>query len=130
MAKQCLPTVKITPQQLPAALYLVATPIGHLGDITLRALQTLASVAQIYAEDTRVSQKLLAAYGLKVPLARFDDHATAAQRQAIVAQVAQGAAVALVSDAGLPCINDPGQMLATLRPTPRPQLPLAPLAPQ
>lgn len=95
---------------MPAGLYLVGTPIGHLGDITLRALQTLASVAHIYAEDTRVSQKLLAAYGLKVPLFRFDDHATAAQRQAIVAEAANKA-VALVSDAGLPCINDPGQML-------------------
>ncbi len=99
----------------PAApgLYVVATPIGNLRDITLRALDILAAADLVLAEDTRLGARLLAAHGLKAPLARYDEHAGARARPAILAKLAAGARVALTSDAGTPLISDPGFRLVS-----------------
>lgn len=93
-------------------LYLVSTPIGNLRDITLRALDVLAAADLVLAEDTRVSAKLLSAYGLKRPLRRADDHASEAAAEEAVRRVAEGQIVALISDAGTPLISDPGFVVA------------------
>lgn len=92
-------------------LYLVATPIGNLGDITLRALETLKKVDVIACEDTRVSQKLLSAYNIKKPLLAYHDHNADQQRPVLLDHLAAGQAVALISDAGMPLIADPGYKL-------------------
>ena len=97
-------------EPLPPGLYVVATPIGNLGDIGARAAETLCRVHRILAEDTRVTGKLLARIGAKTPTSRFDDHASDAERGAIVARLG-GEAIALVSDAGTPLISDPGYKL-------------------
>lgn len=91
-----------------AGLHLVATPIGNLGDITLRALQTLAGVDVIACEDTRVTRRLTERYGITARLMPYHDHNAAAARPKILRMLAEGAAVALVSDAGTPLISDPG----------------------
>jgi 16S rRNA (cytidine1402-2'-O)-methyltransferase len=93
---------------LAPGLYIVATPIGNLRDITLRALDVLAGADLVLAEDTRVSGRLLAAYGLKKPLERYDEHAAERARPAILRTLAQGGRVALISDAGTPLVSDPG----------------------
>lgn len=93
---------------LAPGLYIVATPIGHLKDISIRALETLAGAATIYAEDTRVSRKLLDAYGIQTPLSPYHDHNAAQVRPQILARLARGEALALVSDAGTPLVSDPG----------------------
>jgi len=98
------------PLALAPGLYIVATPIGNLGDMTRRAIDVLGAVAVIACEDTRVTGKLLAHLGLKKPLRRYDDHADAAARDALIALM-RGEAVALVSDAGTPLISDPGYRL-------------------
>jgi 16S rRNA (cytidine1402-2'-O)-methyltransferase len=95
---------------LPPGLYVVATPIGNLGDISARAADTLREVDRILAEDTRVTGKLLARIGAKTAMSRFDDHSSEAERDAIVARLG-GEAIALVSDAGTPLISDPGYKL-------------------
>lgn len=95
---------------LPPGLYVVATPIGNLGDISARAADTLRKVDRILAEDTRVTGKLLARIGAKTAMSRFDDHSSEAERDAIVARLG-GEAIALVSDAGTPLISDPGYKL-------------------
>jgi 16S rRNA (cytidine1402-2'-O)-methyltransferase len=92
-------------------LYVVATPIGNLGDITLRALQTLAGADVIACEDTRVTGKLLARYGMTTPMTPYHDHNAAAARPKILARLKAGEVVALVSDAGTPLISDPGYKL-------------------
>jgi 16S rRNA (cytidine1402-2'-O)-methyltransferase len=92
----------------PPGLHLAATPIGNLGDITLRALETLAGSDVIYCEDTRVTRKLLDRYGITVPLSPYHEHNAAAVRPKILARLAQGDSVTLVSDAGTPLISDPG----------------------
>jgi 16S rRNA (cytidine1402-2'-O)-methyltransferase len=89
-------------------LHLVSTPIGHLGDITLRALSTLAAADLIACEDTRVTRKLLDRYAIAVPLTPYHDHNAAAARPKLLQKLAEGAAIALVSDAGTPLISDPG----------------------
>ncbi len=94
--------------KLPAGLYLVATPIGHLGDMTLRALTTLANADVIACEDTRTSGVLLHAFGIKTPTMSYHDHNADARRPEILNRLAQGQAVALISDAGMPAIADPG----------------------
>jgi 16S rRNA (cytidine1402-2'-O)-methyltransferase len=99
------------PGPLAPGLYLVATPIGNLRDITLRALDVLAAVDQVLAEDTRVSGKLLAAHGLSARLARYDEHGAARARPRILAALGGGARIALISDAGTPLISDPGYRL-------------------
>src|SRR3954467_11985799 len=97
---------------LAPALYLVATPIGNLRDITLRALEVLAAADVIACEDTRVSRKLLDHYGITTPLTPYHDHNAATARPKLLASLAAGAAVALISDAGTPLISDPGFKLA------------------
>lgn len=91
-------------------LYVVATPIGNLGDLTGRAVDTLRNADRILAEDTRVTGKLLAHIGAKTSMSRYDDHSREADRAAIVARLGDEA-VALVSDAGTPLISDPGYKL-------------------
>ena len=98
------------PQPLPPGLYVVATPIGNLGDLSPRAAETLRRAALILAEDTRVTGKLLAHAGAKAPMRRYDDHSSERDRNAIVARLGSEA-VALVSDAGTPLISDPGYKL-------------------
>lgn len=117
-------------------LYLVATPIGNLEDITHRALRVLGEAALIAAEDTRQARKLLAHYHIEPqrPLISYHEHSTASQLEQILAALAQGD-VALVSDAGTPGINDPGYELVraaigaghTISPIPGPSAPLAAL---
>jgi 16S rRNA (cytidine1402-2'-O)-methyltransferase len=96
---------------VPAGLHLVATPIGHLRDISLRALEVLAAVDLIACEDTRVSRKLLDHYGIATPLTQYHEHNAAAARPKLLARIADGAALALISDAGTPLISDPGYKL-------------------
>jgi 16S rRNA (cytidine1402-2'-O)-methyltransferase len=94
-----------------AGLYLVATPIGNLGDISLRALELLAGADVIACEDTRVTGKLTQRYGIKTPLTPYHEHNAAEARPKILGRLAAGQAVALVSDAGTPLISDPGYKL-------------------
>jgi 16S rRNA (cytidine1402-2'-O)-methyltransferase len=89
-------------------LYLVATPIGNLGDITLRALETLAGVDIIACEDTRITRRLTERYGITAQLKPYHEHNAEAARPKILEALAQGGSVALVSDAGTPLISDPG----------------------
>src|ERR1700677_954979 len=89
-------------------LHIVATPIGNLGDITLRALATLAGADLIACEDTRVTRKLLDRYGIGTPLTPYHDHNAEDARPELLSKLADGAAIALVSDAGTPLISDPG----------------------
>ncbi|MGD9785914.1 MAG: 16S rRNA (cytidine(1402)-2'-O)-methyltransferase [Hyphomicrobiaceae bacterium] len=102
---------RLTSAPLTPGLYLVATPIGHLADITLRALAVLARADVIYCEDTRHTRTLASHYGLKAPLRPYHEHNAAAQRPRIIEEMAGGARVALVSDAGTPLISDPGYKL-------------------
>jgi 16S rRNA (cytidine1402-2'-O)-methyltransferase len=92
-------------------LYLVATPIGNLGDISLRALETLAAADCIACEDTRVTRKLTERYGISTPLMAYHEHNAAEALPKIIARLEEGQAVALVSDAGTPLISDPGYRL-------------------
>ncbi|MGA9563761.1 MAG: 16S rRNA (cytidine(1402)-2'-O)-methyltransferase, partial [Pseudolabrys sp.] len=94
-----------------AGLYLVATPIGNLRDITLRALELLASADVIACEDTRVTRKLTERYGIDTPLTPYHEHNAAQARPKLLARLAAGQTVALVSDAGTPLVSDPGYKL-------------------
>jgi 16S rRNA (cytidine1402-2'-O)-methyltransferase len=98
----------LTAPKAAPGLYLVATPIGNLGDITLRALETLAGVDVIACEDTRITRRLTERYAVSVPLTPYHEHNAAAVRPKILQRLAQGASIALVSDAGTPLISDPG----------------------
>ena len=93
---------------LAPGLHLVATPIGNLRDITLRALEVLAAADVIACEDTRVTRKLIDHYGIATPLTPYHDHNAAEARPKLIARLAAGDAVALVSDAGTPLVSDPG----------------------
>ena len=93
-------------------LYLVATPIGNLRDMTLRALDVLAAADLVLAEDTRVTAKLLTAYGLKARLERCDDHASARAAEIALERLKAGEVVTLVSDVGTPLVSDPGYVVA------------------
>ena len=95
-------------------LYLVATPIGNLGDMSPRAVETLAGADFIAAEDTRVSVKLLNRFDIKKPLVSYHEHNRAAAGQAILTRLLSGETCALVTDAGTPAISDPGQELVAL----------------
>src|ERR1700736_6015345 len=95
------------PKPVPG-LYLVATPIGNLGDITLRALETLAGVDIIACEDTRITRRLTERYAISAQLKPYHEHNAEAARPKILQWLAEGAAIALVSDAGTPLISDPG----------------------
>ena len=94
--------------RLAAGLHLVATPIGNLRDITLRALETLAGADLIACEDTRITRRLLDHYGIAAPLTPYHEHNAAAARPKLLDRLAAGASVALVSDAGTPLVSDPG----------------------
>ena len=96
---------------LDAGLYVVATPIGNLADVTLRALAILAGADAILAEDTRVSRTLLARYGIERPLSPYHEHNAAEARPRVLKRIAEGQALALISDAGTPLISDPGYKL-------------------
>ena len=97
-------------EPLQAGLYIVATPIGNLGDITLRASDVLARCGGIACEDTRVTQKLIRHLGISKPLWRYDDHSAPGDRARLVESMRERA-VALVSDAGMPLVSDPGYRL-------------------
>jgi 16S rRNA (cytidine1402-2'-O)-methyltransferase len=97
--------------RLAPGLHILATPIGNLGDITLRALETLAGADVIACEDTRVTHKLLDRYGIARPLTPYHEHNAAKARPMLLRRLAEGAAIALVSDAGTPLISDPGYKL-------------------
>src|SRR5947209_16828998 len=102
--------VLTAPKPVPG-LHLVATPIGNLGDITLRALETLAGVDLIACEDTRVTRRLLDRFGISTPMTSYHDHNAATARPRLIETIAKGGSVALVSDAGTPLISDPGYRL-------------------
>jgi 16S rRNA (cytidine1402-2'-O)-methyltransferase len=104
------PTLSDAP--LAPGLYLVATPIGNLRDITLRALDVLNAADLVMAEDTRVTGKLLSAFGLSKKLQRYDEHVADQATPKALALLAQGGRIALVSDAGTPLVSDPGYRLA------------------
>jgi 16S rRNA (cytidine1402-2'-O)-methyltransferase len=98
----------VEPPPLSGGLHLVATPIGNLRDVTIRALDTLAAANVIACEDTRVTRRLLDHYGITTPLTPYHEHNAATARPKLLARLAAGEAVALVSDAGTPLISDPG----------------------
>jgi 16S rRNA (cytidine1402-2'-O)-methyltransferase len=106
-----IPPPKLDDAPLAPGLYVVATPIGNLRDITLRALDVLAAADLVLAEDTRVAGKLLSAYGLSAKLERYDEHGAERSRPKAMAALAQGKRVALISDAGTPLVSDPGYRL-------------------
>jgi 16S rRNA (cytidine1402-2'-O)-methyltransferase len=96
---------------LAGGLYLIATPIGNLGDITLRALEVLGAANVIACEDTRVTRRLTERYGITTPLTPYHEHNAAEARPKLLARLAAGETVALVSDAGTPLVSDPGYKL-------------------
>ena len=93
------------------ALYIVGTPIGNLGDVTKRAVETLKSVDVIACEDTRHTSVLLAALEIKKPLVSYYEHNLREKGEYIVERIAAGETCAIVTDAGMPCISDPGEDL-------------------
>jgi 16S rRNA (cytidine1402-2'-O)-methyltransferase len=101
-------------ENLAPGLYLVATPIGNLEDITLRAIRVLKQADLIACEDTRQTQKLLNHYGIDTPTTSYHEHNEAARAAELVEKLAQGSRVAVVSDAGMPGISDPGFRLVSL----------------
>ena len=103
--------VAVNSQTLPGGLYIVATPIGNLADITLRALDVLKRAEVIACEDTRVTEKLLSHYGISTRTISYHEHNADKMRPRIMEWLAEGKAVALVSDAGTPLISDPGYKL-------------------
>ena len=106
-------TLEIPARPLEPGLYLVATPIGNLGDITLRALETLAGADMVAAEDTRVSRILLDRYGIAKRPYAYHEHNAAEVGPKLIEAIASGKSVALVSDAGTPLVSDPGYRLVT-----------------
>ena len=96
---------------MPASLFIVATPIGHMDDITRRAIDVLKSVDLIAAEDTRHSAKLLQHYDIRTPLVSYHDHSDASDVEALMARLRSGSSIALISDAGTPMVSDPGYRL-------------------
>lgn len=108
---RAFPAPALDDAPLAPGLYVVATPIGNLRDITLRALDVLHAADLVLAEDTRVAGKLLSAYGLSAKLERYDEHGAERTRPKAMAALADGRRVALVSDAGTPLVSDPGYRL-------------------
>ncbi|BBO71803.1 ribosomal RNA small subunit methyltransferase I [Desulfosarcina alkanivorans] len=106
-----LPTDDREPSRCPSGLYVVATPIGNLEDITLRAIHTLDGVDLIAAEDTRHTRRLLSRYRIDTPLISCHEHNEHHRTPELIAKIQSGAAVALVSDAGTPSVSDPGYRL-------------------
>jgi 16S rRNA (cytidine1402-2'-O)-methyltransferase len=110
-AQAAEPTSDATLRKPAPGLHVVATPIGNAEDITLRALATLKGVAAIVCEDTRVTSKLLARHGIRAPLLAYHEHNAAEMRPKLLARLAAGEALALLSDAGTPLVSDPGYKL-------------------
>lgn len=106
-----IPPFEVKAIKLAPGLHVVATPIGHLGDISLRALETLNAAELVLCEDTRVTRKLFERYGLKTRLLAYHDHNAAAVRPKVLEMLGSGGTVALVSDAGTPLVSDPGYKL-------------------
>ena len=100
--------LKAEAESIRPGLHVVATPIGNLGDISFRALSTLAAADLVVAEDTRVTRTLLAHYGITTPLFAYHEHNADAVRPQLMARLEAGQALALVSDAGTPLVSDPG----------------------
>ena len=100
--------LKAEAEPIPPGLHVVATPIGNLGDISFRALATLAAADLVVAEDTRVTKTLLAHYGITTPLLAYHEHNAEAVRPQLLTRLKAGQALALVSDAGTPLVSDPG----------------------
>lgn len=98
-------------EPLAPGLYVVATPIGNLKDVSLRALSVLAGADAVLAEDTRITRRLLAHYGITTPLLAYHEHSADAVRERMIARLREGQALALVSDAGTPLVSDPGYKL-------------------
>ena len=98
---------------MSGSLYIVATPIGNLSDITLRAIETLKNVDLVLAEDTRHSKKLFDHYEIKSPLTAFHEHNENEKTSGIVSEIRSGKSIALISDAGTPLISDPGYQLVS-----------------
>ncbi|MFN4142698.1 16S rRNA (cytidine(1402)-2'-O)-methyltransferase [Aestuariivirga sp.] len=98
-------------EPLAPGLHVVATPIGNLGDITLRALSTLAAADMVLCEDTRTSGKLMERFAIKARLSPYHEHNAREARPHILERLKQGAAIALISDAGMPLVSDPGYRL-------------------
>lgn len=103
--------VRNVAERIDPGLYIVATPIGNLSDITLRALQVLAAADAVLAEDTRVSRQLLSHFAIDTRRIAYHEHNAAIARPRILARLAKGQAIALTSDAGTPLISDPGYKL-------------------
>ncbi|MEP9354962.1 16S rRNA (cytidine(1402)-2'-O)-methyltransferase [Xanthobacter sp. KR7-65] len=103
LAGTTLPAPRLAP-----GLHVVATPIGNLADVTVRALETLAAADVIACEDTRISRRLLDRYAIATPLVPYHDHNGASARPKLLARLAAGERVALISDAGTPLVSDPG----------------------
>ena len=99
---------------MSGTFYVIGTPIGNLEDITLRQLDTLGSVDFICAEDTRVTLKLLNRYEIKKPLISFHEHSTKSDAQRIIDRLLNGESCGIVTDAGMPCISDPGEVLVKI----------------
>src|SRR3954464_1006640 len=110
-AQAAEPTSDTALRKPAPGLHVVATPIGNAEDITLRALTTLKGVAAIACEDTRVPSKLLARHGIRAPLLAYHEHNAAEMRPKLLARLAAGEALALLSDAGTPLVSDPGYKL-------------------
>ncbi|HAH85888.1 MAG TPA: 16S rRNA (cytidine(1402)-2'-O)-methyltransferase, partial [Armatimonadetes bacterium] len=96
---------------MAGTLYIVATPIGNLADITLRAIETLKNVDLIAAEDTRVTRNLLSHYNIETPMTPYHEHSLSRKLDEILQKLRAGGDVAIVSDAGTPGISDPGHEL-------------------
>ena len=96
---------------MTGTLYVVGTPIGNLGDLSPRAVEVLGTVDFIAAEDTRVTLKLLNHFGIKKPLISYFEHNKLARGEIVLNRIAAGESCALVSDAGMPAISDPGELL-------------------
>jgi 16S rRNA (cytidine1402-2'-O)-methyltransferase len=100
-----------TPASNPGTLYVVATPIGNLGDMVPRAVETLQTVALIAAEDTRHSSRLLSHFDIKTPCVAYHDHSDEQRTEQLIARMHAGDSIALISDAGTPLVSDPGYRL-------------------
>ena len=98
---------------MSGSLYIIATPIGNLSDITLRAIETLKNVDLVLAEDTRHSKKLFDHYEIKSPLTAFHEHNENEKANGIISEINSGKSIALISDAGTPLISDPGYLLVS-----------------
>ncbi len=108
------PSGPTPPPKPPPELYIVATPIGNLGDITARAIETLRRVDWVLAEDTRRTRALLSYLGISKQVTRVDAHSSPSALQSIVERIVGGRSAALVSDAGVPAVSDPGALLVAM----------------